>query len=226
MNISSHVSVAIRQLAPREASVSFHRCIGYLREMNGHPDTERTHISLDVYATTTKALSKKAHIAEGTLFNYFETKEDLALYFFEEELSGVMAWHRANRRLKKADIAEKLFAIIQHLLERLEPYEEFIGAVYMRALTPSSKLSPFSFESQDRHLRYLRFIREILLEAEADGEIPPVGDLGAYAFGLFQLAILTHWLRDQSRGKEQTPALLDRCLKMATHFLRNAGWNW
>ena len=42
------------------------------------------------YATTTKAISKKARIAEGTLFNYFETKEDLALYFFEEELSGVM----------------------------------------------------------------------------------------------------------------------------------------
>ena len=179
------------------------------------------------YATTTKAISKKAHIAEGTLFNYFETKEDLALYFFEAELSGVMEWHRANRRLKNADIAEKLFAIIQHLLERVEPYEEFIGAVYMRALSPTSKLSPFSLDSQDRHLRYLRFIREILLEAEANEEIPPVGDFGAYAFGLFQLAILTHWLRDQSRGKEETLALLDRCLKMATHFLRKGGgWNW
>ena len=71
------------------------------------------------YATTTKAISKKAQIAEGTLFNYFETKEDLALYFFEEELAGVMEWHQANRRLKNADIAENLFAIIQHLLERL-----------------------------------------------------------------------------------------------------------
>ena len=47
------------------------------------------------YATTTKAISKKAQIAEGTLFNYFETKEDLALYFFEEELSGVMEWVEA-----------------------------------------------------------------------------------------------------------------------------------
>src|SRR5438128_9328359 len=137
------------------------------------------------YATTTKAISKKAHIAEGTLFNYFETKEDLALYFLEEELSGVMEWHRANRRLKTADIAEKLFAIIQHLLERLEPYEEFIGAVYMRALSPASKLSPFSFESQDRHLRYLRLIREILAEAEGDAEVSRVGGYGGYALGLY-----------------------------------------
>src|SRR6476619_6268816 len=114
------------------------------------------------YATTTKAISKKARIAEGTLFNYFETKEDLALYFLEEELSGVMDWYRANRRLKKADIAEQLFAIIQQWLERIDPYEEFIGAVYMRALMPNSKLNPFNLESQDRHLRYLPFIREIL----------------------------------------------------------------
>src|SRR6266700_1119573 len=34
------------------------------------------------YHTTTKAISRQAGIAEGTLFNYFETKEDLALYFF------------------------------------------------------------------------------------------------------------------------------------------------
>src|SRR5436190_18743048 len=107
-----------------------------------------------------------------------------------------MAWYHANRRLKKADITEKLSAIIQHSLELFEPYEEFIGAVYMRALNPTSKLSPFNLESQERQLRYLRFIREILSEAEADGEIPPFGDFGAYAFALFQWAILTHWLRD------------------------------
>jgi cytidyltransferase-like protein len=42
------------------------------------------------YQTTTKAISRKARIAEGTLFNYFETKEDLALYFFEQELAGIV----------------------------------------------------------------------------------------------------------------------------------------
>ena len=51
------------------------------------------------YATTTKAISKKAQIAEGTLFNYFETKEDLALYFFEEEnRPGCSALFRPSKR--------------------------------------------------------------------------------------------------------------------------------
>lgn len=178
------------------------------------------------YRTTTKAISRKAGIAEGTLFNYFETKEDLALYFFEQELVEVIEWYERDRRIKRAALAEKLFAIIHHFLERLAPYEEFIGAVYLRALAPASKLSPWSLQNQERNFRYLRFIRGILAEAEAAGELPPVGDFGAYAFGLFHLAIITYWLRDRSRGKEQTLALLDRCLKLLSHFLKKGGWDW
>jgi len=117
------------------------------------------------YQTTTKAISRKAGIAEGTLFNYFQTKEDLALYFFEQELAAIIDWYQADRRAKQAPLPEKLFAIIHHLLERISPYEDFIGAVYLRALQPSSKLSPLSLQSQERNLRYLRFIREVLAEA-------------------------------------------------------------
>jgi AcrR family transcriptional regulator len=178
------------------------------------------------YRTTTKAISRKAGIAEGTLFNYFQTKEDLALYFFEQELDGVVKWYEHDPRIRRAALAEKLFAIIHRFLERLAPYEEFIGAVCLRALAPTSKLSPWSLLTRERNLRYLRFIRGILAEAEAAGEIPPVGDFGAHAFGLFHLAMMTHWLRDRSRGKEQTLALLDRCLKLATHFLKKEGWDW
>jgi len=178
------------------------------------------------YNTGTRAVSRKAGIAEGTLFNYFETKEDLALYFFEREMDEVIGWFEGNPRMKRAALPEKLFAIVQHSLERLEPYEEFIGAVYLRALAPSSKLSPWRLQNQERDLRYLRFIRDILAEAESEEQLPPLGDFGAYAFHLFHLAIITYWLQDPSRDKEQTLALLDRCLKLAERILRKGGWDW
>jgi AcrR family transcriptional regulator len=178
------------------------------------------------YRTTTKSISRRAKIAEGTLFNYFQTKEDLALYFFEEELARITEWYGRDKRVRTAPLPEKLFSLIHHLLERLSPYEDFIGAVYLRALQPSSKLSPFSLQSQEHNLRYLRFIREVLAEAEADGELPRVGDFGAYAFGLFHLAMITYWLQDRSPGKEQTLALLDRCLNLATRVLKKGGWDW
>jgi AcrR family transcriptional regulator len=176
--------------------------------------------------TTTKEISKKAGIAEGTLFNYFKTKEDLALYFFQNETEGLIKWFRGEARLQKAPLPEKLFAIIHRQLEYIEPYEDFIGAVFYRSLQPTSSLSPLSFDSQELRLKYLRFIREVLAEAEKRGEIPHLGDLGAYAVGLFYIGIVTHWLHDRSRGKQRTLALLDRALTLGTRMFKKGGWEW
>jgi AcrR family transcriptional regulator len=179
------------------------------------------------YRTTTRRISRKAGVAEGTLFNYFRSKEDLALYFFEQEVQGIIEWFQQEKSLREATVVEQLFAVVHRHLERMAPYEEFIGAVYLRALQPVSKLHPMSLESQSLNLRYLRFIRGILERAEQDGEIPEVGDLGAWAFGLFHVGILTYWLHDESPGKERTLALLDRSLKFARAILRRGGdWNW
>src|ERR1041385_2070201 len=130
-------------------------------------------------ATTTKQISQKAGIAEGTLFNYFKTKEDLALFFFQKETHELAQWYGKEANLQRAPLPEKLFAIIHRQLEYIAPYEEFIGAVFFRSLQPHSKLSPLSLESQELRLKYLRFVREVLAEAEEKKEIPRVGDLGA-----------------------------------------------
>jgi hypothetical protein len=66
----------------------------------------------------------------------------------------------------------------------------------------------------------------LLERAEAAGEIPKLGDFGAYAFAVFHLAMITYWLQDRSPGKEDTLALLDRCLHVATRLLRKGGWEW
>jgi AcrR family transcriptional regulator len=176
--------------------------------------------------TATKEISKRSGIAEGTLFNYFNTKEDLALYFFQKETDDLIAWYGKETRLQKAPLAEKLFAIIHRQLEYLAPYEEFIGAVFYRSLQPTSTLSPLSLESQELRLKYLRFIREILAEAEEKEQLPRVGSLGAYAVGLFYIGVVTFWLQDRSRGKQKTLALLDRALNMGTQFLKKGSWDW
>lgn len=178
------------------------------------------------YKTTTKEISQKAKIAEGTLFNYFKTKEDLALYFFDREIQNCIDWFGQDEYAQQAPLPEKLFAITQHALERLEPYQEFIGAVYWRAFQPKSKLNPLSLEIQELRLKELKFIRGILDQAGENGEIPPLGDLGAYAVGLGFIGILTYWLNDKSEGKENTLALLDRSLNLAHQVLKRETWEW
>ena len=82
--------------------------------------------------TTTKAIARKAGIAEGTVFNYFRTKEDIALFFFEEEVDHAIAAVKDNPRLRKAPLEEKLFTLVHNQLEFLAPYERFIGAALLR----------------------------------------------------------------------------------------------
>lgn len=175
---------------------------------------------------TTREISRRARIAEGTLFNYFETKEDLALYFFQKETDALIAWFHRDKRLQKAPLPEQLFAIVHRQLEYLEPYEDFIGAVVWRSLQPRSVLSPLSLASQDLRVTYLRFIREVLAGAERRGEIPRSGDLGAYAFGLYYIGVVLFWLQDRSRGKQKTLALLDRSLAAAAAMLKKGTWQW
>ena len=176
--------------------------------------------------TTTKQISRKAGIAEGTLFNYFKTKEDLALFFFQKETNNLIEWFGKETQLQRAPLPEQLFAIIHRQLEYIAPYEDFIGAVFFRSLQPQSKLSPLSLDSQELRLKYLRFLSAVLAQAEEKREIPHVGDLGAYAVGLFYIGMVMHWLHDTSRGKQQTLALLDRSLKLGMRVLKKGAWDW
>ena len=183
--------------------------------------------------TTAKQISDKAGIAEGTLYNYFKTKEEVALYFFEQEFAGLVEWYRKNDALHSKPLSEKFFAIIYRHLEKMAPYEDFIGAVYLRAFQPASKLSPLRLETQQRNVQYLRFIKKMISDSGEEGLIRKLGDLSAYAFGLFHFAMITYWLQDSSRGKERTLALLDRSLKVGDSILKIAdsvlgrrNWKW
>src|SRR2546421_7916011 len=85
-------------------------------------------------ATTTKAIARRARVAEGTVFNYFETKEDIALYFFGLEVDHAIAAVRKSAAVRRAPLEEKLFALVQSQLEFLAPHERFIGAAFIHAL--------------------------------------------------------------------------------------------
>src|SRR5215211_4211983 len=70
-------------------------------------------------ATTTKEIARRAKIAEGTVFNYFETKDDIALYFFEQEVDHAITAVRSDASLTKAPLDEKLFALVAAQIEFL-----------------------------------------------------------------------------------------------------------
>ena len=170
-------------------------------------------------ATTTKSIARRAKVAEGTVFNYFETKEDIALYFFELEVDHAMAAVQKDAKVRRAPLEEKLFALIQTQLEFLEPHERFIGAAVISALRPTSKLG-FSSQAVALRNRYLTFVEELIRESvprQASGWFAWFAPL---MFWIYYLGILLYWLNDDSQGKQNTLALLDRSLKVGVMLLK------
>jgi AcrR family transcriptional regulator len=174
-------------------------------------------------ATTTKAIAQKAGIAEGTVFNYFKTKDDIALHFFEQEAEDAVAFVRAQPRLRKAPLEEKLFALIQRQLELLAPYERFIGSAFVEALRPASKLGAFSHGANAFRHRYMAFVQELMEESLPRKTLLPVGWWAPDAFWVFYLVALLFWLNDASPRKQHTLAFLDRSLKIGVAMLKRAG---
>jgi AcrR family transcriptional regulator len=170
-------------------------------------------------ATTTKQIAKRARLAEGTIFNYFETKEDIALHFMELEVDHAITAVRANPRLRKAPLEEKLFALVEAQLEFLEPYQAFIGAAFVHALRPTSKLG-FSIQALDLRNRYLAFVQELVEESAGVPRGTTIAWVAPIAFWIFYLGILLYWLNDTSTGKQNTLALLDRSLTFGVAMLR------
>ena len=171
--------------------------------------------------TTMRDIAKKSGIALGTTYNYFPTKEHLALYFFQRALEEVMERYRKEEPAD-APLEEKIFLLLSIELEKITPYEEFLNLIVTHAVLPTSRLHPFSVDSQRLKHRYLEFIGRVLEEARDRGEFAAAGmdSMILSAFWVFHLGIMMFWLNDQSRKKEETYILLDKSLRFILNALR------
>ena len=169
--------------------------------------------------TTMRDIAKKCGIALGTTYNYFPTKEHIAQYFFERALDEVMERYRREEP-PDAPLEEKIYLLLSIELEKITPYEEFLNLIVTHAMLPTSRLHPFSVDSQRLKMKYLDFIGSILESAKEKGEFSTLGfdSMILSAFWVFHLGIMMFWMNDQSRKKEDTYILLDKSLR----FILNA----
>jgi AcrR family transcriptional regulator len=171
--------------------------------------------------TTMRDVARKCGIALGTTYNYFPTKEHIALYFFERALETVMERYRKEAP-RDAALEEKLFLLLSLELEQVAPYEEFLNLVVTHAIVPTSRLHPSSVDSQRLKMRYLDFVGRILEEARQAGELaaPGFDSMILSAFWVYHLGIVMFWMNDASRKKEDTYVLLDKSLRFTLSALR------
>ena len=86
-------------------------------------------------ATTTRDIGKKARLASGTMFNYFRSKEELALALVVELLDQAHAEFESTRR-PAGTLDEWMFALITTELRHLSSTRTFLRDILDGVLHP------------------------------------------------------------------------------------------
>lgn len=167
---------------------------------------------------TTRDLAEASGLATGTLFNYFPSKETLAMTMVAEALGRGREDFR-RRRAGEKDLAEELFLFIASGLRRLRPLRPFLGPVLERSLSPFPRRTVCP-EGETARLEHLAAVQEII-GRHGFTEAPDYVAVSIY-WSLY-LGILAFWANDESPNQEATQALIDYSIRMFVQVISGAG---
>lgn len=135
--------------------------------------------------TAVEDVAEEARIAKGTLYLYFKSKEDLYLAALANDLRRMSS--RAREEMETVEgLREKLKAFLRVRLEYCRSHKEFLR-IYLAEYGSIFVKAPLSRELCQLLKENLRYVTEVVEEAIARGEIPPV-PAGAVAAAVFDLS--------------------------------------
>ena len=167
---------------------------------------------------TTRDLAVAAGLATGTLFNYFPSKETLAMTMVAEALGKGREDFR-RRRAGGEDLAEDLFLFIASGLRQLRPLRPFLGPVLERSFSPFPRKNVCP-EGEAARQEHLAAVQEII-GRHGFTEAPDYVAMTMY-WSLY-LGILAFWANDESPKQEATQALIDYSIRMFVQVISGAG---
>lgn len=166
-------------------------------------------------ATTTRDLARRAGIATGTLFNYFETKEAVLAALAGEALNKVRISFAKQAVL--GSLEEELFALVAAELRQLKPLRKFLSGLLETELSPLV-VQVRSGDVDSLCAAHLQMV-DAISRKRGVAELSP---LALQIYWALYTGVLAFWSADKSPKQEDTLALLDQSLHMFTAWLRGS----
>lgn len=159
-------------------------------------------------SVSTRDIAAAAEIANGTLFNYFPTKEAIVGALVAEALGAAYGTAAPCRTP-----AEDLFAMIAAGLRRIRPHRPFLPYVIDTILAPPERTARAhdTDRIRDQHLAEVERI--------VGQELTPVS---RHLYWTLYSGVVTFWVADTSPKQEQTLALLDQSVTLFVAALKRS----
>ncbi len=166
--------------------------------------------------TTTRDIAEAAGIAAGTMFNYFPTKEALAMTIVCEALDEAGAEFEGRLRGDEA-LGEALFAHVAVGLRHLVPHRTYVGEVLETALSPFAK-DAVCEQAQQLRVSHLETVRELVASHRLPAPRAPEV-MTTHLYWTLYLGVLSFWAADESPNQEDTLVVLDQSTRLFVESL-------
>jgi len=165
--------------------------------------------------TTVENITRKATIAKGTFYNFFEKKEDVLLYFLDKEIS------KSTLELEKKmgdqkTVADRIELLISIYIKHIFPNREF-SKVLMR-----ERVGKIGTGHNKNERNLMQKLWEVIDQAQKNGEIKKSVDAHRMAeliFALYTMYVI-YWTNGFIKNKRECVA----SIRELTHlFLDGVG---
>jgi TetR/AcrR family fatty acid metabolism transcriptional regulator len=163
------------------------------------------------YHSRISDVAKRAGVADGTIYLYFENKDDILISLFEDEIDAIIERLRAELATRST-VEDKLHCLIDFQLHLLETDRD-LAEVLLVELRQSNK---FLKSSAIEHINeYLKLFSAVIVEGKKQGIFREDADpllLPQAVFGAIEMISLS-WLLGYRRHDVATAA------RILTHTL-------
>jgi len=165
-----------------------------------------------------REISRRADVADATIYNYFSTKEKLLYGYCEYVQEQVMQELMAIENFHEYSLRDQLHQMTDIKLTKWLPAREFLQEVF--AYTFAAPATGNELLAETKAISKRMFVDLLDAAIEAD-EIPaqPYQDILPRLFWDYETAILAYWLKDTSDDFSNTTQLLDQSSEIVGQLL-------
>ncbi len=156
--------------------------------------------------TTMRDIAKAAKVATGAAYYYFPSKEAIVAAYYDR----VQRSHaeKVREELKgKAELRERLVAVMHSKLEILKDDRKFLGALFRYTGDPEHPLSVFGKEEAVAGTNLTEELQQLL----------------PWALWLGHLGMILFFVYDETEGQQRTHKLVDGILDLLIQFVELTG---